>query len=562
MVCRPRRRAGNPAVSAALASSLAIPSDLLLLGAAASGTHGPLSRDGAAHQRHSHSQPDPPASRTSTASNLPPGSSPQGAGGTKHDFFAAFSRASTAGAALSLVAQQQQFDQQQHASVSSAAKAGARAGPSPNPPLSRLTAIPTNLQSAQQRAATSAARRSGGAGSPPGAGARAGTHQQQPQQQAESSSSGGAGPLQAAGPPLVPKGKARVVFDPDRLEQAPGAPPNTQVRQVMGGCVRPAGNSVVAARSKARDSPAAHLLSLPRLPAQGKAPSWFQGPYRSAEPQPLPHGSWIPPFPAGQARQDGSHDSHRHASASPRPVANSGQQQQVETLKAQHNAVQVATRRAATHVEQEMAAWASRRARLEEEIVRRQEASRYAMPLTRCLPGSSSTAPSSPPQLPPSSSLPAASALMAPGELSAYAGVTRETHASLAAGILEVASAPDALRLVPGLAPAPTTADVAHAERSAAAGSFEREAWRIATRVQELGLVGAVRPQAMIRALAPVPDRPYLECIARLPRPGEHLQQVRPGSSAAHHGRKGGKHASKAGSGDGTSGGKRRPRSK
>lgn len=49
--------------------------------------------------------------------------------------------------------------------------------------------------------------------------------------------------------------------------------------------------------------------------------------------------------------------------------------------------------------------------------------------------------------------------------------------------------------------------------------------------MQELGLTGLLGEHNMaLRALAPVPDKPYLECLAALPRPGHQLS-ARPGST-------------------------------
>jgi len=46
--------------------------------------------------------------------------------------------------------------------------------------------------------------------------------------------------------------------------------------------------------------------------------------------------------------------------------------------------------------------------------------------------------------------------------------------------------------------------------------------------MQELG-VAECNGESMRRALAPVADKPYLDLLAALPKPGQHLQS-RPGS--------------------------------
>lgn len=43
---------------------------------------------------------------------------------------------------------------------------------------------------------------------------------------------------------------------------------------------------------------------------------------------------------------------------------------------------------------------------------------------------------------------------------------------------------------------------------------------RILSRLQQTDLGSRVKPESLVAALAPVPDKPYLECVARLPQPG------------------------------------------
>jgi hypothetical protein len=172
-------------------------------------------------------------------------------------------------------------------------------------------------------------------------------------------------------------------------------------------------------------------------------------------------------------------------------------------------------------VEAQVQEWATQRARLEEEIVRRQEASRYAAPSLRVAAVHLSSAAgeegcSSP-------GTPAGGNPAMQGYISAYSGVTTDAVEAVASGFQDLAHAPDALRLVPGLSPPPTTTSTAAEVRAGAQALYERDARRIAARVAELGLMGAVKPEMLAAALAPVPDRPFLECVARLPRPGENL---------------------------------------
>jgi len=253
-----------------------------------------------------------------------------------------------------------------------------------------------------------------------------------------------AGPLSSLGPVLAPKGRrARAVFDPDSLEAPPGAQPSTQ----------------------------------------GKAPSWFQGPYRPSDPP--------------KARQLAS---KREEEA------------EVVALRAKWAQMEDATARGVVHAERQVAAWADQRARLEEEIVRRQEASRFAAPALRA-----------------TSQLPPSTGGIGADYISAYAGVTVDAVNALAAGVDSLSSGADAFRVTPGLAPPPSTAAAAESVRAEAQYEYERDVYRIAARMQQLGMVGSVRPEAMQHALAPVPDKAYLECLAKLPRPGSNLSS-RPGS--------------------------------
>lgn len=216
---------------------------------------------------------------------------------------------------------------------------------------------------------------------------------------------------------------------------------------------------------------------------QGKAPSWFQGPFRTGQ----PHNTSAPP-----TRKE--------------------EEEEIAALRAKWARMEDSAARGIVHAERQVAEWSQQRARLEEEIVRRQEASRFAAPSLR------------------------ATALPHPGAgnlgadyISAYAGITVDAVHSLAAGVDDVVNAPEAIQLTAGLVPPVTTMAAAESVRAAAPYEYERDVYKIGVRMQQLGIVGCVRPEAMQHALEPVPDKPYLECLAKLPRPGSNLES-RPGS--------------------------------
>jgi hypothetical protein len=201
---------------------------------------------------------------------------------------------------------------------------------------------------------------------------------------------------------------------------------------------------------------------------------------------------------------------------------------EVEALRQKWAAMEACVSAAPSLVEAQVQEWAVQRARLEEEIVRRQEASRYAAPSLRVATAAlRSAADEEAGTTPATVNHPSMQ-----GYISAYSGVTTDAVEALASGFQDLAHAPEALRLVPGLAPPPTTTTTAAEVRAGAQTLYERDARRIAQRVSELGLVGAVRPEVLAAALAPVPDKPFLECVARLPRPGENLPS-RPSSVRA-----------------------------
>lgn len=84
---------------------------------------------------------------------------------------------------------------------------------------------------------------------------------------------------------------------------------------------------------------------------------------------------------------------------------------------------------------------------------------------------------------------------------------------------------------MPGLVLPPTVTSIAREFRAHARDEADAELHAIGCRVAELGLEGVLDAAVLERALAPVPDKAYLDCLAKLPRPGEHLVS-RPGSGA------------------------------
>ncbi|KAJ9508795.1 hypothetical protein QJQ45_028108 [Haematococcus lacustris] len=271
----------------------------------------------------------------------------------------------------------------------------------------------------------------------------------------------GPGPLMALGSVLAPRATARVGFDPDKVDDTAGAKPTTQ----------------------------------------GQAPSWYQGPFRT--------DSQAGRGPArGAAKPSASYKD-------PQPQSEAAE---VEALRQKWSGIERVAASCSAQVHSQVQAWAVQRGRLEEEIVRRQEASRYAAPSLRHLAG------------PAADTDPGQSA----GYVSAYAGVTCDAVQALAAGFHSLEHAGAALRTVPGLAPGPTLTSTAREVRCDSVIEYDQHCQRLASRMQQLGLASTMSPEALQAALAPVPDKSYLECVAKLPRPGEHLASRPPSRRTAH----------------------------
>lgn len=165
----------------------------------------------------------------------------------------------------------------------------------------------------------------------------------------------------------------------------------------------------------------------------------------------------------------------------PKTTANTLTQErdEMESLKKRYAALDSSSLSAS--VERQVEAWSLNRARLEEEIIRRQEASRFASP----------------------------SVFNSGLSLSAY------HHVSAAA------KDEDSNELGRGggtnhnLAYLTSIVTSARDERHKAAAQFETEKQRIESKIPTLAA------ESIYKALQPVPDKTYLECIAKLPRP-EH----------------------------------------
>lgn len=105
-------------------------------------------------------------------------------------------------------------------------------------------------------------------------------------------------------------------------------------------------------------------------------------------------------------------------------------------------------------------------------------------------------------------------------------------------GFDDNAGAASAKEMVPGLTPTLSMAAAAQEMRNASKQEFAADTRKIAMRIQQLGLTDKMSPQAVYAALAPVPDKDFLECISKLPKPGDHLPS-RPVLSARGKGKSG-----------------------
>ena len=123
------------------------------------------------------------------------------------------------------------------------------------------------------------------------------------------------------------------------------------------------------------------------------------------------------------------------------------EQAELKAVRERWAAMQDLTDRSQAHVDQQVQIWAEQRARLEEEILRRQEASRFAAPSIRAAMGTTG---------------------MGDGYVSAYAGVTVHAVDAVGAANGDVQFAPEAIRAVPGLMPPTTTTAICNSVKEAA----------------------------------------------------------------------------------------------
>ncbi len=199
--CRPRGRAGNPAASAALAASLGITSKEV---------GGPSTA--APHRAAS-------SSRTQDLT------APVSLAGTKHEFFAPFTRARSSSGCASK-AQEDTAHNNSHVSKAGVPTTSTAAAIA-HMPISRLSAaaVAISNKSMHSLPREQQAKRAPGKADA----VKQSQSKETPSQPAGTPQGLRQGPLQAVGPAMVPVNKARVVFDPDRLEFPPGPATNTQV---------------------------------------------------------------------------------------------------------------------------------------------------------------------------------------------------------------------------------------------------------------------------------------------------------------------------------------------
>ncbi len=118
-----------------------------------------------------------------------------------------------------------------------------------------------------------------------------------------------------------------------------------------------------------------------------------------------------------------------------------------------------------------------------------------------------------------------------PGTLSPYANANADLAAATAAATTSTGGAGGGAVsfLLPGGGPSmgPVVSGASMRMRHADVGAYDAGRSDLVVRLARLGV--AVDSDTLDRALRPVEDRPFLDCIAKLPKPGEHLVS-RPGS--------------------------------
>ncbi|GAX72718.1 hypothetical protein CEUSTIGMA_g174.t1 [Chlamydomonas eustigma] len=174
-------------------------------------------------------------------------------------------------------------------------------------------------------------------------------------------------------------------------------------------------------------------------------------------------------------------------------------------LSQKWSAMDLHASRTTTNVELRVRKWSMQRARLEEEIVRRQEASRFASPSLHAASGEAV----------------AALKQVDGGYLSPYATLISDQHGM---------ESDTAITKMPGLMLPPSISSSARAVRNQSVENYTHEMLTILRRINELGIDSLVPVQSLDKALSPVPDKAYLQCLSKLPYPGKYLVS-RPASS-------------------------------
>ena len=175
------------------------------------------------------------------------------------------------------------------------------------------------------------------------------------------------------------------------------------------------------------------------------------------------------------------------------------EQAELAALRQKWSEMDAQSGRTVAHVESQVQRWSLQRARLEEEIIRRQEASRFASPSihhhhTMAERGRGGRAGGQPQQSP--------AAAVGGGEDGGYMSPYRHVVSDQ----LGLDSEGTSSRM-PGLLLPTTVTSTAREVRSRAKEEHAREMAVVNRRLQELGLEGTVSAEALDHALAPVPDK-------------------------------------------------------
>ncbi|GFR40625.1 hypothetical protein Agub_g1207 [Astrephomene gubernaculifera] len=195
------------------------------------------------------------------------------------------------------------------------------------------------------------------------------------------------------------------------------------------------------------------------------------------------------------------------------------EEDEVQVLRNKWSVMEARTSQSVADVQSKLAEWTLQRARLEEEIVRRQEASRYAAPGGMHSGGMPWPHHLGRPDVDDGSAL--------VGTLSPYANANADLAAATAAAATFSTSVNFMMPPPPAGGGAAAALGASMRMRHAEVAMYDRGKTDLLMRLNNMGL--NVSGETLDRALRPVEDRPFLDCIARLPKPGEHLVS-RPGS--------------------------------